>query len=66
MLFRSINTYGQFDVSASYNVTRSLAVFFEGINVLGEDRGGHLRSDRNVTFVTKQDPRYSAGVRFTF
>ncbi|TPG41266.1 TonB-dependent receptor [Sphingomonas koreensis] len=61
-----INTYGQLDVSASYNFTPSLAVFVEGINVLGEDRSGHLRSDRNITFVTKQDARYSAGVRFTF
>ncbi|WP_267394372.1 MULTISPECIES: TonB-dependent receptor [unclassified Sphingomonas] len=61
-----INTYGQLDVNASYSITPKVSVFVEGINVLSENRGGHLRSDRNVTFVTKQDPRYSAGVRFTF
>jgi hypothetical protein len=38
----------------------------EGINILGEDRGGHLRSDNNITFATRQDARYSAGVRFAF
>jgi hypothetical protein len=41
-------------------------VFVEGINVLGEDRSGHRRSDHNITFVAKQDARYSAGVRFAF
>ncbi|KTF68815.1 TonB-dependent receptor [Sphingomonas sp. HT-1] len=61
-----INTYGQLDASASYAVTKSVAIFAEAINLLGENRSGHLRSDRNVTFVTKQDARYSAGVRFTF
>lgn len=61
-----INTYGQLDASASYALTKSITVFAEGINLLGENRSGHLRSDRNATFVTKQDARYSAGVRFTF
>lgn len=61
-----VNTYGQLDASASYAVTKSVAIFAEGINILGENRSGHLRSDRNVNFVTKQDARYSAGVRFTF
>ncbi|MEG3177623.1 TonB-dependent receptor [Sphingomonas sp. RB3P16] len=61
-----INTYGQLDVSASYAITKNVSVFVEGINVNSEDRSGHLRSDRNITFVTKQDPRYSAGARITF
>ena len=61
-----INTYGQLDASASYQFMPGFAVFAEGINILGEDRGGHLRSNRNITFATKQDPRVSAGVRFTF
>ena len=61
-----INTYGQLDVSASYAITKSISVFFEGINVNSEDRSGHLRSDNNIAFVTKQDPRYSAGARIAF
>ncbi|MBI0476443.1 TonB-dependent receptor [Sphingomonas sp. MA1305] len=61
-----INTYGQLDGSASYAITPQITIFAEGINILGKDRSGHLRSDRNVTFVAKQDARYSAGVRFTF
>jgi len=61
-----INTYGQLDASASYAITPNIAVFGEAINLTGSDRGGHLRSERNITFATKQDARYSAGVRFTF
>ncbi|MEO5492419.1 MAG: TonB-dependent receptor [Sphingomonas sp.] len=58
--------YGQVDASASFTFMRGLTVFAEGINVLGADRRGHRRSDRNVTFVTRQDARYAAGVRFAF
>jgi TonB-dependent receptor len=58
--------YGQVDASASYEFMKGLTVFVEGINLTGADRRGHRRSDRNVTFVARQDPRYSAGVRFTF
>ena len=41
-------------------------MFAEGINVNGENRTVHLRSDLNIVQVQKQDARYSAGVRFTF
>jgi TonB-dependent receptor len=58
--------YGQVDASASFTFMRGLTVFAEGINVLGADRRGHRRSDNNVTFVTRQDARYAAGVRFAF
>ena len=58
--------YGQVDLSASYAVTKNVAVFFEGININGENRSQHLRSDRNINFVQKLDARYSAGLRFAF
>ena len=58
--------YGQVDASASYEFVPGLTGFVEGINILGEDRRGHRRSDNNVTFLVKQDARYSAGVRFSF
>ncbi len=60
------NAYGQIDFSASYAITKNFAVFAEGINVNGEDRSTHLRSNRNITQVQKQDARYSAGLRFAF
>ncbi len=58
--------YGQVDASASYEFVKGLTVFAEGINLTGADRRGHRRSERNVTFVAKQDARYAAGVRFAF
>jgi TonB-dependent receptor len=61
-----VEAYGQVDASASFEFVKGLTVFVEGINVLGADRRGHRRSERNVTFVTKQDARYAAGVRFAF
>jgi TonB-dependent receptor len=61
-----INTYGQFDASASWEFKPNMSIFAEGINLTGEDRGGHLRSDNNITFATRQDSRYSVGVRFAF
>ena len=61
-----VEAYGQFDASASYAITPQITVFAEGINITGEGRRGHRRSDRNVTFVTTGNARYSAGLRFTF
>ena len=58
--------YGQVDATASYEFIPGMTAFVEAINLTGEDRRGHRRSDRNVTFVVKQDARYSAGLRFTF
>lgn len=61
-----VNSYGQIDVSASYAITSSIAVFFEGINVTDENRSGHLRSGQAINFVQEQAGRYSLGVRYTF
>jgi TonB-dependent receptor len=61
-----VEAYGQVDASASYEFVPGLTVFAEAINLLGEDRRGHRRSDRNVFFATRQDARYTGGVRFSF
>jgi TonB-dependent receptor len=58
--------YGQVDASASWEFIPGLTVFAEAINLTGEDQRAHQRSNRNVTFVRRQDARYSAGLRFTF
>ena len=58
--------YGQIDASASYSFLQGFTVFGEVINLTGESRRGHRRSDRNVTFASPGYARYSAGVRFTF
>lgn len=61
-----VEDYGQIDASASYEFTKGLTVFGEVINLTGESRRGHRRSDRNVYFASPGYARYAAGVRFSF
>ena len=61
-----VEEYGQFDVSASYEVRDGWTVFLEGINVTNADRRGHMRNDNAVFFAAPGYARYAAGVRFTF
>ena len=61
-----INSYGQFDVSASYDITKDLTVFAEGINITNADRRGHMRNDQTVFFAGPGYARYAAGVRAKF
>ncbi|RYD65612.1 MAG: TonB-dependent receptor, partial [Sphingomonadales bacterium] len=61
-----VEAYGQFDASASYEFVKGLTVFVEGINITGEGRRGHRRSNNFATFVQPGYARYSGGVRFSF
>ena len=59
-----VEAYGQFDASASYEFMPGLTAFAEVINLTGESRRGHRRSDNNVFFASPGFARYSAGLRF--
>ena len=61
-----IEEYGQFDVSASYEIKKGLTVFAEGINVTNADRRGHMRNNQTVFFAAPGYARYAAGVRVNF
>ncbi|WP_199223616.1 TonB-dependent receptor domain-containing protein, partial [Caulobacter sp. HMWF009] len=61
-----IKSYGQFDASASYEFRKGFTAFFEGINVLNEDRTGVRRNDRAIFFAAPGYSRYSFGVRYTY
>ncbi|WP_109806254.1 TonB-dependent receptor [Sphingosinithalassobacter portus] len=61
-----VEAYGQVDASASYEFIPGFTAFVEGINLTGESRRGHRRSDNTVTFVSPGYARYSAGLRFTY
>lgn len=61
-----VNSYGQFDASASYEVRKGLTVFAEGINLTNADRSGHERGDKAKTFAAPGYARYDGGVRFSF
>lgn len=61
-----VEAYGQVDASASWEFMPGLTVFGEVINLTGESRRGHRRSERNVHFASPGYARYAAGVRFSF
>lgn len=61
-----IKSYGQFDVSASYEFVKGVTAFVEGINITNADRTGVRRNDRAIFFATPGYARYSGGVRLTF
>ncbi len=61
-----IKSYGQFDVSASYEIKKGVTIFVEGINITNADRTGVRRNDRAVFFSAPGYARYSGGARLTF
>lgn len=58
--------YGQLDANISYELGDNWTIFAESINLTGEDRRGHRRSDNTVTFATPGEPRYMFGARYTY
>jgi len=61
-----IESYGQYDVSASYEIKKGITVFGEGINITNADRRGHERNSQTVFFSQPGYARWAAGARFTF
>lgn len=58
--------YSQIDFNASYQVTEKLSVFFEGINITGEDTRTHGRTKVQLWNLAEQKARYALGARYTF
>ncbi len=56
-------TFGQFDLSASYNVTENYTVFFEGINITEEELVQTGRFANQIYNVEDNGSRYAIGVR---
>jgi TonB-dependent receptor len=63
---RYYEPYGTVDFSLGYEVSRRLAVSFEGINLLGEDLRTYGRSKRQVFFAQEGHPRFYLGARYRF
>ena len=61
-----VKSYGQFDVSASYEFMDGVTAFVEGINITNADRKGVRRNDKAVFFAAPGYARYAAGVRLNF
>jgi len=58
--------YAQIDFNVAYQVTEQLSVFFEGINITGEDTRTHGRTAAQLWNLSEQEARYALGGRFTF
>ena len=58
--------YAQIDFNVAYQVTEQLSVFFEGINITGEDTRTHGRTTAQLWNLSEQEARYALGGRFTF
>lgn len=62
----NVATYGQWDVSASYDINEHFSVIFEGVNITDEyvEKYGSIRS--HFTEQVRTGSRYSVGIRGSF
>jgi TonB-dependent receptor len=58
--------YAQIDFNASYQVNEELSVFFEGINLTGEDTRTHGRTAAQLWSLEEQKARFALGARYNF
>ncbi len=61
-----VEEYGQWDFSASYDITDQITIFVEGINITDETRRVVGRTSSYVNFATQIGSRYNIGARYTF
>jgi TonB-dependent receptor len=61
-----VEAYSQIDMNVSYEVMEGLSVFFEGLNLTGENIRTHGRSKSMVEEVYDLGARYALGARYTF
>jgi TonB-dependent receptor len=63
---RFTETYTQVDMSVSYDVTESVTVFFEGINITDEELTRRGRLSEHFVQQVADGARYAVGVRASF
>lgn len=61
-----VDTYGQWDISASYNINDTFSVYFEGLNITDETSTAHGRFDNQFVYAYHGGPRYAFGIRGNF
>jgi TonB-dependent receptor len=61
-----VKEYGQWDLSASYELTENLTVSLEGINLTNETYKTYGRSELQFYNVGQSGPRYNVAARYTF
>lgn len=61
-----VDTYGQLDASASYQINDRFQIFAEGLNLTDETSTAHGRFDNQFIYAYHGGPRFSLGVRGQF
>ena len=61
-----VEDYGQFDLSASYNLTDNITITLDGINITGEETLWRGRYDNHFLLAEESGPRYTLGIRASF
>jgi len=58
--------YGQWDISASYNINKKLSVTLDGINVTNRTQRLYTRNIHELIYLAQTGPRYMFGVTYKF
>ena len=58
--------FGQWDISASYNINKRLSITLDGINVTNRTQRIYTRNIHELVFAEQTGPRYMLGVRYKF
>ena len=58
--------YGQYDLSASYDINDHIQVQLEGINLTGANHREHRRYDGMTIWAYELAPRYGLSARYKF
>lgn len=61
-----VESYEQFDVNVSYDVTENISVSLEGINLTGSNIETYARTKNQPWAIFDQSPRYYLGARLRF
>jgi outer membrane receptor protein involved in Fe transport len=61
-----VDTYGQWDISASYDINENFTVLFEGVNITDEYTEKHGSIASHFTEQVRSGTRYSVGLRGKF
>lgn len=61
-----VEAYSQIDLNVGYDITENFNVFFEGINLNGENVRHHARTENMPWYLEELGPRYQLGARYTF
>ncbi len=60
------DSFGQIDLSVSYDINDNFQVFFDGINITGEDHREYRRKSNMTIWAYELSPRYALGARYKF